>query len=60
MGIEGTVSQVHVKHLHDFSAALAVPNLVQIVWAARALGKDFVANEVKTIVNTRFGQSLLI
>lgn len=54
--MERTVSQVH----EDFFAALAVPNSVQVVWFVRALGKHLVVNEVKTVVNLRFGQSLLI
>lgn len=57
MGMERTVSQVHERHLEDFFAALAVPNSVQVVWFVRALGKDLVVNEIKTVV---FGQSLLI
>lgn len=58
--IDGTVSQIHVKQLCDFCVAFTAPNSVQIVWLARALGKDGAANEVKTIINMRFGQSLLI
>lgn len=58
--MERTVSQVHERHLEDFFAALAVPNSVKVVWFVRALGKHLVVNEVKTIVNLRFGQSLLI
>lgn len=56
-----THSQVDVKQLHDFSAAFVVPNSVLVVWLARAQGKKkHVANEVKTIVNVGFGDSLLI
>lgn len=55
-----TLSLVDMKQLHDFSAAFAVPNSVLVIWLARAQGKNRVANEVKTIVNVGFRESLLI